>query len=155
MSKSEVTTPKETKKPKKAATTEFKKIIRVAEADLDGNKKLEHGLTAIKGIGWSYANAIRKAIGFENKKIADLSGEEIAKIKDCLENPEKFGIPEWVLNRRKDRRTGSNFHLLSSSLILANNMDVKRLKIIKCYKGVRHISITKLGGREHAPAVRT
>ncbi|HDQ59608.1 MAG TPA: 30S ribosomal protein S13 [Candidatus Woesearchaeota archaeon] len=145
MSKSKVTTPKEEKKPKKAV--EFKKIIRVAEADLDGSKNLTHALTSIKGIGWSYANAVRKALQLENKKVADLSDEEIAKIKDCLQNPENFKIPEWVFNRRTDLVTGKNFHLLSSSLILSKSMDVKRLKQIKCYKGIRHMFNYKVRGQ--------
>ena len=148
MSDSKMTTQKdakEVKKPKKAV--EFTKIIRVAEADLDGNKRLEHALTSIKGVGWSYAHAIRKVLGFENKKVSELTDEDIAKIKDCLENPTKFNMPSWILNRRNDLRTGQDFHLLSSSLILSQNLDVKRLKSIRSYKGVRHMYNYKVRGQ--------
>lgn len=136
MSKSETTKKSTKNKPKKA--TEFKKIIRIAEADLDGERRLEHALTAIKGISWNYANAVRKVLDFENKKISEFSEEEIKKLKDCLENPTKYGIPKWVLNRRRDYRSGKNLHLLSSSLILSKDMDIKRLKNSKCYRGMRH-----------------
>ena len=70
----------ESKAPKKASKeVEFKKIIRIAEADLDGNKKIEHALISIKGVSWAYAHAIRKALNFENVKLADLSEEDIEK----------------------------------------------------------------------------
>ncbi len=126
---------------------EFKKIIRIAEADLDGSKRIEHALTSIRGVGWSYANAIRNVLGFENKKLSELSEEEIKKIKEVLESPEKFGIPMWMYNRRRDTKSGKDVHVISSDLELVNKMDIRRLKGLKTYRGVRHSYNYKVRGQ--------
>lgn len=123
------------------------KIIRIAESDLDGDKRLEHGLTKIKGISWAYAHAIRKVLGFENKKVAELSEEEINKIREVLRNPQNSGIPSWLYNRQFDPVTGKSTHILSSELVLTGKMDVKRLKTIRCYRGVRHSFGYKVRGQ--------
>ena len=132
------------KAPKKE---EFKKIIRLAEADLDGSKKLIHALTSIKGISWTYANAIVKALNLKNIKLADMPQEDMEKIKKAIENPQSIGIPEWLCNRQKDLKTGKSKHLLSSDLDLSGRMDVRRLKTIKCYRGVRHYFNYKVRGQ--------
>jgi len=126
---------------------EFKKIIRVGESDLDGNHRLEHALSHIRGVSWSYAHAIRNVLGFPNKKLADVSEEEMTKIKEVLVNPTKYGIPVWMLNRRNDLISGKNMHLLSSDLVLAGKMDVKFLKTIKTYRGIRHSFNYKVRGQ--------
>ena len=140
----EKSVPKTAKAPKKE---EYKKIIRVAEADLDGSKKIEHALISIKGISWAYAHAIRKALGFENIKIAELSQEDIEKIKQVLADPQKFGIPSWLYNRQKDIATGKDLHISSSDIDLAGKMDVRRLKNMRCYRGVRHFYNYKVRGQ--------
>ena len=140
--KVESKTPKKAKKP-----AEFKKIIRIAEADLDGNKKIEHALISVKGVSWAYAHAIRKALGFENVKLVDLSDEDIEKLRDALAHPHNYGIPSWIYNRQKDIATGRDMHLLSHDLILAGKMDVRRLKNIKAYRGVRHMFNYKVRGQ--------
>ena len=132
-------------KPKQKV--EYKKIIRVAEADLDGSKKLEHALISIKGVSWAFAHAIRKALHFDNKLIVDLSDEEINKIREVLANPDKFGIPAWLYNRKNDVKTGKDMHVLSSDLILSHKMDIQRLKAIRCYRGVRHFFNHKVRGQ--------
>jgi small subunit ribosomal protein S13 len=124
-----------------------KKIIRIAEADLDGSQRIEHALSHIKGISWSYAHAIRNVLGFQNKKLEDLSEEEINKIKSVMMNPEKHNVPTWLLNRQKDIITGKNLHLLSSDLILSNKLDVKLLKTIRTYRGIRHSFNYKVRGQ--------
>lgn len=136
--------PKTAKAPKQG---EFKKVIRIAEADLDSNKKIEHALISIKGISWSYAHAIRKALGFDNVKLADLSDEDLDKIKKVLVNPKEYGIPSWLYNRQKDIVIGKDMHLLSHDLILAGKMDIRRLKNIRCYRGVRHFYNYKVRGQ--------
>ncbi|MCD6575746.1 MAG: 30S ribosomal protein S13 [Nanoarchaeota archaeon] len=136
-------------KPSKIASKkpEFKQIIRIAEADLDGNKKIEHALISIKGVSWTYAHAIRKALGFDNVKLSDLSQEDIEKLKQALAEPRKFGIPSWLYNRQKDIAIGKDMHLLSNDLILAGKMDIRRLKSIRCYRGVRHFYNYKVRGQ--------
>ena len=43
-----------------------------------------------------------------------------------------------MLNRRKDIETGEDKHLLGSDLKLRKEFDLKRMKNIRSYKGVRH-----------------
>lgn len=136
--------PPQMAKPK--STVEVK-IMRIAESDIEGNKKLEHALTKIKGVSWSYAKAVRHALGFENKPIASFSDEELEKIKDAISNPAKYAIPTWLFNKQKDPISGKNYHLLSSDLRLSNRTDIENLKKIKCYRGVRHIYNYKVRGQ--------
>ncbi len=131
----------------KTKKEEFKKIIRIAETDIDGSKKLEHALTSIRGVSWSYAKAIRKSLNLENIKFAELSEEQVKKIKDVLNNPEKFGIPSWLCNRQKDIKSGKDMHILASDLELVKKMDIRRLKSLKTYKGIRHSYNYKVRGQ--------
>ncbi len=126
---------------------EFKQIIRIAEADLDGNKKLEHALISIKGISWAFAHAIRKSLNLDNVKLSELSQDDVEKLKNAIAKPQEFGIPSWIYNRQKDISIGKDMHLLSNDLILANRMDVRRLKTIRCYRGVRHFYNHKVRGQ--------
>ncbi len=94
------------------------------------------GLTKIKGISWSFSNAICKALNInKNRKISTLKEEEIKKILDFIKNPD---LPEWLLNRRKDLETGLNQHLITTDLDLKREFDIRRMKKIKSYKGIRH-----------------
>ncbi len=51
----------------------------------------------------------------------------------------KFGTPVWMLNRRKDLELGEDRHLITSDLTFTQDNDIKMLKKIRSYKGVRHI----------------
>jgi small subunit ribosomal protein S13 len=126
---------------------EFKKIIRIAEADLDGNKKVEHALTAIKGVSWAYAHAIRKVANINNVKFADLPDNDVERIKQVLAEPQKFGIPTFMYNRQKDVETGKDAHILSSDLVLVGRMDIRRLRNMRCYRGIRHNYNYKVRGQ--------
>ena len=71
----------------------------------------------------------------KKRKIEELSKDEIAKIEETLRN-HKF--PKYLLNRRNDFTTGIDSHLLGNSLDLAKELDVKRLKKIRSWRGWRH-----------------
>ena len=43
-----------------------------------------------------------------------------------------------MMNRRKDYEDGKDKHLLTSSLDLQKELDIKRLKKIRSYRGLRH-----------------
>jgi small subunit ribosomal protein S13 len=117
-----------------------KYLVRIANSDIDGEKKILYGLRRIKGVGIMLSNVICKILGYpEDKKISALSKEEIKEIETLLANPIKYGIPNWILNRRKDPETGMNTHLISNELVFLNQADIKRMKKIKCYRGVRHM----------------
>jgi len=118
---------------------EFKEIIRVGNADLDGNKKLMYALTKIKGVKYMFANAICEALGLDkNMKAGNLTDEQIEKIEDAIRHPEKYNIPSWLYNRRKDPETGKDVHLISNDLDFAIQQDINLLKKTKAYRGIRH-----------------
>ena len=64
--------------------------------------------------------------------------EEIDKLEDAIKNPSKNNIPSWLLNRRADPETNEDKHVITSDLRLQTEFDIKRLKKIKSYKGLRH-----------------
>ena len=115
----------------------IKAIVRIANTDLDGNKGIYNALRKIKGISFMFSNAICNYLDMDkNKKAGVLSEKEIKDIENLIENPKDF--PNWLLNRRKDYDTGENLHLISSKLRLTKEFDIKRLKKLKSYKGLRH-----------------
>jgi|TARA_Y100000310_G_scaffold167546_2_gene167430 small subunit ribosomal protein S13 len=121
------------------------KIIRIMSKDIGGNMKVYAGLTKIKGISWSFSNAICKILKIsKNEKIGDLDKDEIKKISDFIKNPE---MPPYIINRRMDFETGENKHLTGSDLELQNEFDVKRLRKIKSYKGYRHAAKLTVRGQ--------
>jgi len=112
------------------------RMIRLLSTDIEGRTKIYPGLTKIKGISWSFSNAICKSLKLDkNRKIGNLNDEEIKKISEFVKNPK---IPSFVLNRRVDFETGKEGHLTGTDLELKNDFDVKRLKKIKSYRGLRH-----------------
>jgi small subunit ribosomal protein S13 len=112
------------------------KIVRILSKDIEGTVKIYAGLTKVKGISWSFANAVCYKLKIpKTKKIGELSPEEIKKIEVFVKNPE---LPEHLINRRKDLETGEDKHLQGTDLELRKDFDVKRLKQIKSYRGLRH-----------------
>jgi len=115
---------------------EFFSIVRILQTDIPGNKTLLTGLTYIKGVSWSISNAVCKILKMDpNKKIMDLPKEEIEEITKFLQNPK---LPEFLLNRRKDFETGLNSHLIGANLDMKKEFDIRRLKKIRSYRGLRH-----------------
>ena len=118
---------------------DFKYFVRIAQTDLDGNKFIGQALLKIKGIGFMYSNAVCGRSGVDEKKITGyLTEEEVKKIDDVLKDPLKFNFPIWLFNRRRDVETGENKHLTTANLIFAQENDVKIMKKIRSYKGMRH-----------------
>tara|TARA_Y100000310_G_scaffold69026_1_gene64381 strand:+ start:7186 stop:7725 length:540 start_codon:yes stop_codon:yes gene_type:complete len=111
-------------------------IIRILQTDIPGNKNLLTGLTYIKGVSWAISNAICKILKLDEKrKISDLSEKEIELITEFLKNPK---LPIFLLNRRKDFETGEDAHLIGTNLDMKKEFDVRRLKKIRSYRGLRH-----------------
>lgn len=111
-------------------------LVRILSTDIPGNKKILTGLTKIKGISWAFSNAVCNVLKIDkNRKIDDLTKEEIEKISSFITRPK---LPEFILNRRKDIETGETKHLIGSDLILQREFDIKRLKKMRCYRGLRH-----------------
>jgi small subunit ribosomal protein S13 len=114
-------------------------IVRVAEKDVEGDKKIAHALLKIKGVGQSLAKAITHASGLDpNLMIGSLTDEQLEKLEDVIRNPAKYGIPIHMLNRRNDPFLGVDRHVVSSELVITQRGDIDFMKIIKSYKGIRH-----------------
>jgi small subunit ribosomal protein S13 len=92
-------------------------MARIAGVDLPPQKRAEIGLTYIYGIGRSRsAKVLQEAQVSLDKKIRDLSEEELSRIRAVLE--QQGGI-EGDLRKQIQ-------------------LDIKRLMDIGCYRGLRH-----------------
>lgn len=112
------------------------RVVRILSKDIEGKMSIYSGLSRIKGISWTLANAICKKLNIDKKrKIGSLTDDEIKKITEFAKNPQ---VPKYLLNRRKDFEAGEDKHLTGGDLELQNEFDIKRLKKIKSYKGYRH-----------------
>lgn len=115
-------------------------LVRVSGTDLNGDKPISKAILGIKGIGWTMSNAICAAGGFDpNEKLKDFDETKISKIEEIIRNPIKFGVPPFLVNRRRDIETGSDMHLTSSDLEVATRFDVQRYVDLKTYRGWRHM----------------
>ena len=126
----------EVKKPEAKKEEYGEMLIRILATDMPVNKGIYPALTKVKGISWTFANAICTKLGFaKSKKVGELSEKEIAMLTEFVKNPQ---LPKFILNRRKDFDEGKDSHLIGTDLDLRKEFDIKRLKKIKCYRGIRH-----------------
>lgn len=118
---------------------EFKHIVRIANTDIKGEKKLFIALQRIKGIGASMSNAICHASGIEQEKQAGLlSDAEENRLSEAILHPEQHGIPTWMFNRRNDTETGEEKHILLGDIIYTLDQEKKREMRMRSYKGIRY-----------------
>ncbi len=118
---------------------ELKYFVRIVNTDLDGNKPINHALTKVKGISFMFSNAILNAAGIEKtKKTGYLFDNETSKIDEIIRDPSKFGIPSWLFNRKRDPEDGVDKHLIGATLTFTQDTDIKMMKKIRSYKGIRH-----------------
>lgn len=118
---------------------EFQQLVRILGSDIAGNKKVYYALRKIKGVNYSFSNILCKIANLNpNGKIGDLTDADLKKVEDILNNPLKYEISPWMLNRRKDYDEGTDKHLVSTDIKFRVDFDIKRLKKIKAYRGMRH-----------------
>lgn len=111
-------------------------IVRIFGTDVPINMSVYAGLARIKGISWSMSNAICTYLKIpKSKKISTLTEQETEKIMETIKSAK---IMPWLMNRKKDRETGNNRHLIGSELDLQKEFDIRRIKKIRSYKGIRH-----------------
>jgi len=111
-------------------------LVRILGFDVPGSKNIYSGLTRIKGVSWTISNAVCLKLGLDRlKKISDISKPEIQKIEEFLKN---LHVKDYMKNRRADVEQGKTTHLLGTDLDITRDFDIKRLKKIRAYKGVRH-----------------
>lgn len=109
-------------------------MARIAGIEVPNNKCAEVGLGYIYGIGRSAARTICQKVGVDyNRKIKDLSEDELDKIRKVIEN--EFEV-EGAL-RAKIR------------------LNIKRLMDIGCYRGLRHRKNLPVRGQRTRTNART
>lgn len=113
-------------------------LIRIMGTDLNAENSLLYGLTKIKGVGFMFSNAICHVLKFDkNRKVGSLSEKEIEKLEEFLANPEKKGMPFWMLNMRKEYESGKDMHLVSKDIEYNLLQHSRRMGKLKTYKSLR------------------
>ena len=109
-------------------------MARISGVDLPNEKRVEIGLTYIYGIGRTTANKILAATGINpDTRVKDLSENDIASIRKYIE---------------------ANF-VVEGELRKDVALDIKRLKEIRCYRGLRHIANLPVRGQSSKQNART
>jgi len=111
-------------------------LVRVLGKDIRGDIKIGSALTKVNGISWALSNAVCKLLNLDRgKKLQDFDKPELAIVEDFMKNPT---VPTFLKNRQKDLDSGEDLHVSGIDLKLRKEFDIKRLKKIKSYKGIRH-----------------
>jgi len=109
-------------------------MARIAGITLPSEKRIEIGLTYIFGIGRSKSNKILEQAKIDkNKKVKELSEDEINKIRQIIEKREK----------------------IEGDLRKEISMDIKRLMDIGTYRGQRHKRRLPVRGQRTKTNART
>ena len=129
------------------------RVVRILSKDIEGKMTVYSGLTKIKGISWALSNAVCKKLKIEKRrKIGSLTDGEIKKLSEFFKDAD---LPKHIINRRKDFETGEDKHLVGSDLELSREFDIKRLKKIKSYRGIRHSAKLPVRGQRTKGHFRT
>jgi len=108
-------------------------MARIAGIDIPKNKRGVISLTYIFGLGRSRAEKILSTAGVdESKKVSDWSDADISKIREAV---------------------GS--YTIEGELRSENQLNVKRLMDIGCYRGIRHRAGLPLRGQHTKNNSRT
>jgi small subunit ribosomal protein S13 len=117
----------------------FRYIVRIANTDIDGNRKVVYALTGIKGIGIRVAEGIVRQLGVDpHEKIGALGDERIEELRRIIEEELSEVLPEWMVNQRKEFYTGEPLHFISTEHDLKVQENINRMKRMRCYRGIRH-----------------
>ena len=109
-------------------------MARIAGIEIPNHKRVEVGLTYIYGIGRPKSKAILEYVKVDlNKKIKDLSPEELNRIRKHIESEE----------------------MVEGDLKKKVNTDIKRLMDINCYRGRRHKKGLPVRGQRTKTNART
>ena len=110
-------------------------MARIAGVDLPREKRIEIGLTYIYGIGRSSADRILEKAGVNpDTRVRDITDEEVGKIRDAID---ELQIPVEGDLRREIA------------------LNIKRLKEIGCYRGIRHRKGLPVRGQKTKTNART
>lgn len=134
---------------------DFRYIVRLANSDLDGTRRVEHALTGIRGVGHRVGPILADAAGVpRTERIGKLSDAQIEQLAKTLERVSEI-LPGWAVNRPFDYETGADMHLVGSNVDIVLRDDLNRLKKIRSYRGVRHELGQKVRGQRTRSHGRT
>ena len=109
-------------------------MARIAGVDIPNNKRVEIALTYIYGIGRKSSNDILAKTGIDpDKRAKDLTEDEIAKLRDVIEN-------SYTVEGDLRREVGLN---------------IKNMIEINCYRGIRHRKGLPVRGQRTKTNART
>ncbi len=109
-------------------------MARIAGVDLPRDKRVEIGLTYIYGIGLTSSKRILADAGIDpNTRVRDLTDEEVKKISNVIEDTQ---MVEGDLRRERQ-------------------LNIKRLREINCYRGIRHRKSLPSRGQKTKTNART
>lgn len=109
-------------------------MARIAGVDLPKNKRAEIGLTYIYGLGRSSAQKILSKAGVDlNKRIDDLTDQEVAKIRSII----------------------TAEYRVEGSVRTDVQMNIRRLMDIGSYRGLRHRKGLPIRGQRTRTNART
>ena len=108
-------------------------MARIAGIDLPREKRVEIGLTYIFGIGRPTSNKILKDTGINpDTRIKDLTEEEVNTLRKAIDN-----------------------YLVEGDLRREISLNIKRLRDIRCYRGIRHMKGLPVRGQKTKTNART
>ena len=123
-------------------------LVRIMDTDIRAGSSLLYGLAKVRGINVMFANAVCRALGLDrNREISTLTEEEVEKIESFLSNPVKEGIPEWMLNQRKEFESGENHHYVSKDIEFNHLQYTRRFNKLKTYRSIRRRANLTLRGQ--------
>ena len=109
-------------------------MARIAGVDIPNNKRVEIALTYIYGIGRKSSNDILAQTGINpDTRAKDLTEEEIAKLRDVIENN----------------------YTVEGDLRREVALNIKRMVEINCYRGIRHRKGLPVRGQRTKTNART
>ena len=109
-------------------------MARIAGVDIPNNKRVEIALTYIYGLGRKSANDILAQTGVDpDKRARDLTEDEIAKLRDVIENN----------------------YTVEGDLRREVALNIKRMVEINCYRGIRHRKGLPVRGQRTKTNART
>jgi small subunit ribosomal protein S13 len=135
------------KKEQKTEDENFNFIVRIVNSDIDGQKRTVVGLQSIKGVGKRVAQIVAKRANVDpTMRMGSLPDEKVKEIETLVKSYVEYA-PSWAINRQMDYESGADMHLFGNDLDIIQKDDVNRMKMIRCYRGIRHEGRHKVRGQ--------
>ncbi|NIM45054.1 MAG: 30S ribosomal protein S13 [Nitrososphaeria archaeon] len=127
--------------------TKFRETVRMLGVNLVGSNVIFEELMKIKGVGPSLARAIPSLANIpERLRVGMLTDTQVEKLEALIKDIGER-LPAYLINRRNDRESGRDLHLVSSDLSFKVMRDIDFEKKIKSWRGIRHRLGLKVRGQ--------